>query len=186
MARAFQKVLPQPSKHNLIVKLTSFIGCETELEKLSEYLLVKKHSLVSIIGEGGVGKTRLALAMASQIVADSASAIRYPDGVWLISCVGISAGETAEQQLIASIGTTIGLTFQGATPILKNLMDYMHNRSALLILDNFEHLLSLPCLYCIGRGLSKAANPHHLCATASIFRVICRCNWKVWQFRNLA
>lgn len=146
----------QPSKHNLTNKLTSFIGRQTELEKLTEYLLVRKHSLVSIIGEGGVGKTRLALAVASQIVADSASAIRYPDGVWFISCVGISAGETAEQQLIASIGTTIGLTFQGATPTLKQLMDYMHSRSTLLILDNFEHLLeSTPLILQLVEGFPK-------------------------------
>lgn len=130
---------PKRPKYNLPTRFTTFVGREQEIETLITYLLDQKHPLVSILGEGGVGKTRLALAVAERLVADP-SATPFSDGVWFISCAGIDASLTAPEQLVIHIGTAIGIQFQGRKPLSEQLTDYLFNKSMLLVLDNFEHL----------------------------------------------
>jgi len=134
------KVSFPATTHNLPRRFSSFIGREHESEALVHYLLEEKHSLVSIVGEGGVGKTRLALAVGQKLIVNPTTP--YVDGVWFVSCAGIDAGYTAQEQLAINIGVTIGLRFQGAKSATEQLTTHLANRAMLLILDSFEHLLA--------------------------------------------
>lgn len=137
---------PPGSNHNLPKFFTSFIGREGEVEQLTNYLLVERCPLMAIVGEGGVGKTRLASVVAERIC-DPSGTLNFPDGIWFVACTSIDAGFTAPEQLLRIIGTNIGLSFRGATPLFKQLVDSLASKSMLLIIDNFEHLADhLPLL----------------------------------------
>ena len=125
-------------KHNLLKKLTSFVGREKEIATALNYLLEQKYPIIFILGEGGVGKTRLALTIGDALVKDP-TALYYENGVWFVSCAGIDA-HSAAQQLVINIGSVLGLQFQGSTPLLEQLTDYLSDKSLLLIIDNVEHL----------------------------------------------
>jgi DNA-binding SARP family transcriptional activator/predicted ATPase len=130
---------PKAPTHNLPRRIMSYVGRTAEIETLLDYLLEKNHPLISIVGEGGIGKTSLALTVAERLAA-KIEATPYSDGIWLISCAGVDAGFSAQEQLVISIATTIGMQFQGTNPFLEQLTDYLANKSMLLIIDNFEHL----------------------------------------------
>lgn len=129
-----------PPRHNLLRQLTSFVGRERETALIQQYLLEQNIPIVSIIGDGGVGKTRLSLAIAESMVTHHSSD-RYLDGVWFVSCVGIAPGASANEQILVNISAAIGMEFQGRYSFLHQLADYLSRKSLLLILDNFEHLL---------------------------------------------
>src|SRR5215472_13749572 len=82
-------------KHNLPAQLTSFVGREAEVAEV-RHLLVSNR-LVTLTGSGGVGKTRIALRVAS----DLALATAYPDGVWLVELAGL-ADPTLLPEAVAS------------------------------------------------------------------------------------
>lgn len=130
---------PSHPRHNLPLRLTPFVGREEEVKILCRYLLTDQHPIVSIMGEGGVGKTRLAIAVVKQIV-EGTETHPFSAGCWFVSCGGIDAGESARQQLIISIGATIGMPFQGANPIFEQLANYLANKAMLLVIDSVEHL----------------------------------------------
>lgn len=127
------------AKHNLPAKLTSFIGREAEIETIQGYLLKQNHPLVSIVGEGGIGKTRLALEVAERI-ATGFSETHFTDGIWFIQSAGIDSGFTVQEHLSIHIAMAIGIQLQGAKPLVEQLTEYLKNKSILLIFDNFEHL----------------------------------------------
>ncbi len=88
---------PEPPK-GLPVYLTNFIGREEEMQHLADAL--SEHRLVTILGPGGAGKTRLATEMATTLQR------RFPDGVWLIDLAQI----TGPSRIALAIGETIGVT----------------------------------------------------------------------------
>ncbi len=95
--------------------------------------------MVSILGEGGVGKTRLSMAVA-EAVAEDLDATPFVDGVWFVSCAAIAASAATQEQLAISIGAAVGIQFQGAKSAFEQLTDYIAKKAMLLIIDNFEHL----------------------------------------------
>lgn len=131
----------QPTRilHNLPTRLTTIIGREKEIEAILHFLLQQRQPLVSIVGEGGIGKTSLALAVAWQLVADLAKT-PYIDGVWFVPCAGIDDNLIAQEQLVINIGTAIGMQFQGRKNLSEQLAEYLSNKAMLLLIDNFEHL----------------------------------------------
>ena len=80
----------------LPAQLTSFVGRRRELAEL--HALVRKHRLVTLVGVGGTGKTRLMLALAAELVD------RYADGVWLVELAGISDPLLVVGQIARSVG----------------------------------------------------------------------------------
>lgn len=134
---------PQDSKpsikHNLPAKPEHLVGREAEIAKISGYLLEQRHPIVSIVGEGGVGKTHLALAVAQRFL-NSVPAHTFIDGIWFVSCAGIDNSNSTEEHLILHIGTACGMQFQGATTLQKQLINHLYDKSILFIIDNFEHL----------------------------------------------
>ncbi|HSG42228.1 MAG TPA: adenylate/guanylate cyclase domain-containing protein, partial [Anaerolineales bacterium] len=115
--------------HNLPVKLTTFIGRERELVEAKKRLNEAK--LLTLIGPGGTGKTRLSVQLGGDQLA------LYPDGVWIIELAPL-ADPILITQTIASV---FGLRESPDRPLMDLVTDYLRAKSALLILDNCEHLI---------------------------------------------
>ncbi|HYF61190.1 MAG TPA: helix-turn-helix domain-containing protein [Herpetosiphonaceae bacterium] len=115
---------------NLPVSLTSFVGRETDLAALHD--LLARQQLISIVGPGGVGKTRVAIHLARRHLAG------YPDGVWFVPLAGLEqAGE-----ITPAIITTLGLAGMGHQSPWKHLVHTLQSQQTLIILDTCEHLLA--------------------------------------------
>jgi predicted ATPase/class 3 adenylate cyclase len=114
---------------NLPGRLTTFVGRIAELEMLER--LLDETPLVTLTGPGGAGKTRLAIELARR------RAGAFADGAWLVRLEGI---EDPELVLDAIAGTFRLVESPGTTPI-ERLHGFLADRSILLVLDNFEHLM---------------------------------------------
>lgn len=121
--------------HNLPRSMTPFLGRSEEIKAIRDWLRSPNNALVSIVGEGGIGKSRLALAVCAEMLH------LFTDGVWFVPLVEIEAGETAESRIGAAIGRAIHLDFDASTTVKEQLLTYLQQRNMLLVLDNFEHLI---------------------------------------------
>ncbi len=121
----------QPNKpsSNLPVSLTSFIGREKEQAEVIQ--LLNKNRLVALTGSGGVGKTRFAIKVGEQLLAN------YPDGVWWVELASLNDPILLPQ----TVATLFGLVTQSGVSYTDLLINFLRVKSALLILDNCEHLL---------------------------------------------
>ena len=115
--------------HNLPEALTSFVGRETELVNVSRALAISR--LLTLVGAGGCGKTRLALEVTRNLVGV------YPDGVWLVELAGLSEPELVPQQ----VADALGIREQPNRPLLSTLLEELRTKKALVVLDNCEHLV---------------------------------------------
>ncbi len=115
--------------NNLPQPISRFVGRRRELGEIRRAL---EHArLVTLVGAGGCGKTRLALQVASEARLES------PDGVWWADLALV-----ADDGLIPSlVATAMGLREQPPRPLLQLIADFLKDRQALLVLDNCEHLL---------------------------------------------
>lgn len=147
--------------HNLPPQPTPFIGREAELTALDDLIADPNVRLVTIVGLAGMGKTRLALALAEKRVQSEHQLIRtatnrsspgadptllFPNGVFFVSLAPLSAVDhivpTIAQALDFRLET--GQTGGQIRTPQQQLLDYLHQKRLLLIMDNFEHLLSPP------------------------------------------
>ncbi len=115
---------------NLPVFLTTFIGRKKEQAKIIE--LISKHRLVTLTGSGGVGKTRLAVKVGEQVLAD------HGNGVWLAELASLSEPELLPQ----TVAALFGLVTQSDIPAAEMLVNFLRAKTLLLVLDNCEHLLN--------------------------------------------
>ncbi len=119
---------------------TPFIGRRAELTELAKRLADPACRLLTLIGPGGIGKTRLALETAAR----ASSGEAFPDGVHFIPLTRVSRAEF----LVSAIGHALKLSFYSPEGFDENpkaqLFNYLHQRKMLLVLDNFEHLLAPP------------------------------------------
>jgi predicted ATPase/class 3 adenylate cyclase len=116
--------------NNLPLQLTSFVGRDEELAEIED--LLSKSRLVTIVGSGGVGKSRTSL----QVAADRLDA--YPDGVWFVELASITDPELIATSLATALGVSVAPTQRPIDAVLAELTD----RTALLIFDNCEHLVA--------------------------------------------
>jgi non-specific serine/threonine protein kinase len=116
-------------QQNLPEELTSLIGRERDLAEVVDVL--RGHRLVSLVGPGGVGKTRLALGAARALVAD------FRDGVWLVELGSLADGARVPQAVAAAAGVPP----QRERALLDGLVAAFGSRQVLLVLDNCEHLV---------------------------------------------
>ncbi len=120
-------VLPTP--------LTSFIGRADERAELTE--MIKAHRQVTAVGPGGVGKTRLALAVAAKAAGE------YADGVWFVDLVPVT-----DPVLIATtVAGALGLGEQPGRDMTESVAAALADRHALLVLDNCEHVVDGVALF---------------------------------------
>ncbi|MBZ0303701.1 MAG: tetratricopeptide repeat protein [Anaerolineae bacterium] len=119
-------------KHNhLPFQPTSFIGRNDELSDIARILADPACRLLTLIGPGGIGKTRLAL----EVAANHQDA--FADGVVFVAL----ASATSPVQLLSALADSLDLSFGGSTDPQTQLLHYLRERHQLLVLDNFEHLL---------------------------------------------
>ena len=121
-----------PERFLPLVSETMFVGREIELDTLMGLLVIPQNRLITILGMGGSGKTQLALQLASQLIGVCR------DGVFFVSL--LSAKEP--EQVISLVSEAVGCANSGHVPPLKQLIDHLRERQVLIILDNFEHMLS--------------------------------------------
>ena len=120
---------PRHRPNNLPPKLTSFVGREETAVKITA--LLHRDRLVSVVGPGGVGKTRCALESANALL-DSTT-----DGAWFADLAPL-----ADASLVTgTIALTLGVREAPNRPLLETLAEYLEPRHVLVILDNCEHLL---------------------------------------------
>jgi predicted ATPase/DNA-binding SARP family transcriptional activator len=128
----------QPPTANLPVQPTPFIGRRSELAEIAARLADPACQLLTLIGPGGIGKTRLALEAAAQALAKQS----FTDGVYFATL------DTSNRPdfLVSAIGHALKLAFYGPESFEENprgqLLSYLRERNMLLILDNFEGLLA--------------------------------------------
>lgn len=120
---------PHPP-HNLPTQKTPFIGREGELATLRARLFDPAYRLLTIAGEGGAGKTRLALAAAQRALR------HFPDGVWFAP-LDDAAGE-GNADLPAAIAAGLAFAFPGQNQPDVELLDYLREKELLLLVDNLE------------------------------------------------
>lgn len=121
---------PSTKTTNLAPARTDLLGRNLELARLRE--LFHAGRLVTVIGTGGIGKTRLAREFGRQAVPD------YPGGVWMLELAKFSTGEEALRELAEMFGVGFGGASSALQPILETLR---HKPPTLLVLDNLEHLI---------------------------------------------
>src|SRR5262249_41945157 len=124
---------------NLPAPVSRLVGREQERDEVVR--LLRANRLLTLTGAGGVGKTRLALAVAADLADDAAGGDHdYPDGAWL----GEVAGLTDATLLPRAVAAAIGVSEQPARSLEDTLKEALRGRRLLLLLDNCEHLVA-PC-----------------------------------------
>ena len=119
---------------NLPVPRTSFVGRASELEAIDRLLEDPGCRLLTLVGPGGAGKTRLALEAAARRVD------RYPHGVHFVPLASVASPDFLAPALAESIQFAVDGAHSGFSA-QEQLLDYLSERSTLLVLDNFEHLV---------------------------------------------
>jgi predicted ATPase/DNA-binding SARP family transcriptional activator len=107
-----------------------FVGREQELNELHQLLISPVDRIISLVGPGGIGKTRLAVQVASQMIEF------FPDGIFFISFTSIEDPEF----IPILLADALKFNFYGPTDNIDQLRKYMHRMKVLLVVDNFEHL----------------------------------------------
>ncbi len=117
------------STNNLPIQRTSFVGRERDIADVVE--LLERHHLVTLVGSGGVGKTRLALRAGAELLD------RYPDGVWFVDLAPIS-----DPELVPSVtAQALGISQQQGRRVDEAIALWLKRKQLLLIFDNCEHVL---------------------------------------------
>ena len=119
---------------NLPVPRTSFVGRAAELDEIDRLLEHPDCRLLTLVGPGGAGKTRLAIEAAARRVE------RYPQGVHFVPLVSVASPEFQAPAVAESIQFSVDGAHSGLSAP-EQLLDFLSERSTLLVLDNFEHLV---------------------------------------------
>ncbi len=130
-ARSSRTAEPEaPPPHNLPRQLTSFLGRDEVVKDIGELLL--NAPLVSIVGTGGAGKTRTAIAVGMQLLH------HFPDGIWFVELASVSD----PLLVVQAVGSTLGVQESPRRPLLDSIMSYLSDKRILLVFDNCEHVVN--------------------------------------------
>ncbi len=122
---------PSPNLHNMFSLQSSFVGREHELETIEQRFKDPSCHLLTLVGLGGVGKTRIAYEVAAH------STLVFADGRYFVPLAQVSSPDLVANTLAASIG----LFLHGHESPRIQLIRYLLRCELLLVLDNFEHLI---------------------------------------------
>ena len=118
----------EAAPNNLPQQVTSFIGRERESIELEQ--LIARSRLVTVVGTGGLGKTRLSLQLAARVVED------FADGVWFVELAAIADTRLVPQ----AVASVLGVTESTGQSVMDALLAHVRERRLLILLDNCEHL----------------------------------------------
>jgi predicted ATPase/class 3 adenylate cyclase len=118
-------------RNNLPLQPTPLIGREKEVAEVCDLLGAEATRLLTLTGPGGIGKTRLALQAAADLLDE------FPDGTYFVQLATLTEAEL----FISAVAETLGVREIGEQPLDESLKDYLHERRLLLLLDNFEQVL---------------------------------------------
>jgi predicted ATPase/class 3 adenylate cyclase len=135
--------------NNLPTARSSFVGRELDVADVEA--LLDRHSVLTLVGSGGVGKTRLAIQVGAALLD------RYPDGVWLVDLASIGDPELAA----SVVAQTLGMSQRQGQRVDEAIPPWLRRKKLLLILDNCEHVLQ-----------PVAALAHNIITVASDVRIL--------------
>ena len=118
----------EATPNNLPQQLTSFIGREHEIAEARRQL--ENARLLTLVGIGGLGKSRLSLQIAAEVLDD------FPDGVWFVELAPVTDPRLVPE-VVASV---VGVKEEAGRPVQESVMRFARERRLLLVLDNCEHL----------------------------------------------
>lgn len=140
------------SPTNLPASVSELIGRDNELRQVVS--LAIRCRLVTLTGPGGIGKTRLALAVARELLAE------FPDGVWLVELAPLSDPGL----LLSSVAATAQLELGGGVASPERVADALSGKQLLLVLDNCEHVIAAAAA--MAEAVLRAERGIHIIATS--------------------
>jgi predicted ATPase/transcriptional regulator with XRE-family HTH domain len=153
-------------KHNMPRSLTSFVGREREVIELAQVLPTA--ALLTLVGAGGVGKTRLA----QELVRNNTAS--YADGSWLVELAGL-----ADPSLVpGEVARAVGLRDFQARHVTNMLTEYLRPKHLLLVLDNCEHLVAA-CAALVAHLLRTCPYLHVLATSREPLAIAGEITWRV-------
>jgi predicted ATPase/DNA-binding CsgD family transcriptional regulator len=154
------------ARHNLPASLSSFIGRGRDISEVRRRLADSR--LVTLTGTAGVGKTRLALEVAAEVLES------FTDGVWLVELAPLAEGE----HVLQAVAAALGVREQAGRPLVDTLADTLRHRQQLLILDNCEHLVAA-CASLANRLLRECPRLRVLATTREALRLTGETIWRL-------
>ena len=147
-------------------QLSSFVGRQRELDELRR--LLRGTALVTLIGPGGVGKTRLALQIGAEVLTAGETPVALAE----------LAGVKRAERIPETIGHALGIVEQRGRSPTAALVDGLRDRELLLLLDNCEHLVDA-CAKLVAKLLAHCPNLHILATSREVLRVPGETVWQV-------
>ncbi len=147
----------QGGRGNLPRSTTTLVGRAQALPEV--VALVRSRPLVTLSGVGGVGKTRLALAVGAELAKE------FTDGVWLVELAPVADGDAVPD----AIATALGVTPQGGARVIDAVAEALAGRRVLVVIDNCEHVLPAAA-EAITEILARSEVPHVLATSREHLR----------------
>jgi len=148
----------ETTPNNLPQQLTSFVGRERELAEVKRALGTTR--LLTLIGPGGIGKTRIGLHVAAEMMDE------HPDGVWFVDLAPL----TDAQLVPHALARVLGVVEEAGRPVTEAIVKYLKDRRELILLDNCEHLLHA-CADLATQILRNAPNVRILASSRELMHV---------------
>ncbi|MCM2251842.1 MAG: helix-turn-helix transcriptional regulator [Ramlibacter sp.] len=162
---------PRGVPSNLPLNIPALIGRQAELATV--LALLESTHLLTLVGAGGVGKTRFALEIAGVVQGD------YKDGVWFVELAPV-----ADPALIArTVASAVGVHEEPGRPLLATLLDYLHRRELLIVLDNCEHLIE-DCARFAEKILHSTSGARILATSREALGIDIETAWRVPSLRT--
>lgn len=151
------KATPAVIRHNLPQQSKTLVGRKAEIGQI--YDLIQQERLVTLLGLGGVGKSRLAQAVAQKALHD------FADGVWFVSLAQIEATDNAPDRIALAMAAAIGFPLTNAQQPLVELATHLAAKEILFVLDNWDQLTPAAEILCEQLLATQAV---HLLATSRV------------------
>jgi predicted ATPase/DNA-binding SARP family transcriptional activator len=135
-ADAIRVTPPSPRSLSAPIPLTPLVGRESQLTQILAHLVDPHCRLLTLVGLGGVGKTRLALEAVKELSRTAAGAATFPDGIWFAPLLEAKTTDGA----VGVVAQTLGIPLYGDRTIVDQVLSYLRHKTLLLVLDNVEHL----------------------------------------------
>jgi predicted ATPase/tRNA A-37 threonylcarbamoyl transferase component Bud32 len=165
-AYLYNSVAGQTLPNNLPQQVTNFVGREHQIAEVKALLASTR--LLTLLGLGGIGKTRLALQVATETLH------LYPDGVWLVELASLTDSALVPQ----TIASAMGVRAEPGRPVTEALSASLRTSRTLLVLDNCEHLVAI-CAAVVEEILLACPNLKVLTTSREALGIVGEAVWRV-------